>query len=158
MTKEEIQDYTLKITQASKTGIIVILYELADKYLTDARDAFAAGNREEYRKNCMNAQKVIQDLIGALDFKYALAANLYRIYEYIGREISMSVIRNNPDKLLEVKKYLSDLEAAFEKVAKEDKSGPAMGNAQAVYTGLTYGRGRMMDSLTIESSNRGFKA
>ena len=101
---------------------------------------------------------MVQDLIGALDFNYALAAGLYRIYEYIGREISMSVIKNDPDKLLAVMKYLGALKESFEKVAKEDKSGPAMGNAQAVYTGLTYGRGRLMDSLTIESSNRGFKA
>ena len=40
MTKERIREYTLKITNASATGIIVIMYDLAIEYIEEAKKCF----------------------------------------------------------------------------------------------------------------------
>ena len=45
MTDEKKQQYTLKISQASRTQLVVILYEMTLDYLKEAEDA--AGSRDE---------------------------------------------------------------------------------------------------------------
>ena len=158
MTKELIQNYTRKISSASGTEIIVILYELCERYIDDGVVAAKEGNHEEMRIQCGNAQKVLNDLIGALDFTYELAMPLYRIYEYITKEISLAVIKNDPDRMLKCKGFLSSLKESFAKISQEDESGPVMGNAQTVYAGLTYGRGTLNEDVTAQLPNRGYKA
>lgn len=36
MTKEDIRDFSMKITQCSKTGLVVITYEIIENYLNSA--------------------------------------------------------------------------------------------------------------------------
>lgn len=45
MTRELKQEYTLRITQANKTQLITILYEMALLYVDEAKAALAAGDR-----------------------------------------------------------------------------------------------------------------
>lgn len=156
MTKERIQEYTLKITQSSKTELIVILYDLAIEYMDDSMKAFEDNNHDLFRENCKNALNVVKDLVGALDFQYELALPLFRIYEFVEKEISLAVIRNNTKGLVDSKRLLSSLKKSFESLSKQDASGPIMGNTQSVYAGLTYGRGVLNESIASDS-NRGFK-
>jgi len=158
MTKEQIKDYTLRITGSSPTEIIVILFELAVTYIDDAKKAYEKGDRLEFRAQCTNAQKVVGDLMGSLDFTYPLAMPLYRIYEFISGELSRAIIKNDPDILQKSRDYLVSLKDSFEKVASQDDSGPAMTNAQSVYAGLTYGKGTLNESVDTRMPNRGFKA
>lgn len=158
MTRELIQEYTLKISHSSRTEIIVVLFEICEHYIDDAIIAFWADDHDEFKKQCGNAQKVINDLIASLDFDYEIALPLYRIYEYISKEIASAVIKNAANNLATCKRFLSSLKESFEKIAKEDASGPVMGNSQTVYAGLTYGKGSLNENVTATSSNRGFKA
>lgn len=156
MTKDQIQDYTLKISQASRSEIIVILFELAINYLDDATKACNDNNHIEMRSNCAAAVNVINDLMGSLDFTYELAAPLFRVYEYISKEISMSVVKNDAKMLDNPRRYLNKLKDSFEKISGEDTTGPMMDNAQTIYAGLTYGRGVLNESVAAADSNRGF--
>ena len=52
---------------------------------------------------------------------------------------------------------MKKLRSSFETVAAGDKSAPLMDNAQKVYVGMTYGRGRLTESF-INDDNRGFLA
>lgn len=156
MTKERIQEYTLKITNASPTGIIVILYDLAIEYMENAKDCFDKSDHEGARVQCTNAGRVMGDLISSLDFTYEISFPLFRIYEFISKEISMSVIRNDGASLAECIKLMSSLKGSFEELEKQDGSGPAMSNAQTVYAGLTYGKGTLNESTSALSDNRGY--
>ena len=156
MTKEEIKDYSFRITQGSRTDIIVVMYDLAIKYQQDAIKAFNDDDRPEFRAQCLNAVRVVDDLIEALDFSYELAMPLLRVYEYISREISGAVIKNDIEALNRCIRYLGSLKESFEKVAAQDSSGPVMGNSQSVYAGLTYGKGTLNENVTAENMNRGF--
>lgn len=155
MTKDRIQEYTLKITNASPTGIIVILYDLAIEYIGEAKKCFNAGDHEGAKVQCTNAGRVLGDLISSLDFSYGISFPLFRIYEYVSKEVSMAVIKNDGKSLGECTRLLLSLKDSFEQVAKQDTTGPAMNNAETVYAGLTYGRGTLNESTTV-SSNRGY--
>lgn len=158
MTDEMIKDYTLRISQSSRTDIIVILYELAIKYMEDAADAFKCGDHEKARKECTNAGRVFGDLEESLDFSYEIAFPLFRIYEFLSKEVSMAVIKNDAGLLVAPIKLMYSLKESFVKLAKEDSSGPVMGNSQTVYSGLTYGKGTLNDSMDPGRNNRGYMA
>ena len=154
MTNEQIREYTLKITNASLTGIIVIMYDLAIDYIREAQKCFDANDHEGAKVSCTNAGRVLGDLISSLDFTYEISFPLFRIYEFISKEVSMSVIKNDGSALASCIKLLGSLKESFEKLAAQDESGPAMSNTQSVYAGLTYGKGTLNESTS--SDNRGF--
>ena len=156
MTKDRIQEYTLKITNASATGIIVILYDLAIEYIGDAKACFDAGDHEGAKVQCTNAGRVLGDLIASLDFSYEISFPLFRIYEFASKEVSMAVIRNDGSALGDLIRLLSSLRESFEKLSQEDTSGPVMTNTQTVYAGLTYGKGTLNESTSGSSGNRGY--
>lgn len=156
MTKEEIKEYSFRITQGSRTDIVVVMYDMAIKYQKDAIKAFKENDHSEFRAQCMNAVRVVSDLIESLDFSYELAMPLLRVYEYVSREISGAVIKNEIEGLNRCIRYMQSLKESFEKVAKEDSSGPVMGNSQTVYAGLTYGKGTLNENVTADNMNRGF--
>lgn len=156
MTSEKKQEYTLKITNASPTGIIVILYDLAIEYIEEAKKCFNAQDHEGAKENCANAGRVLGDLIASLDFSYGISFQLFRIYEFVSKEISMAVIRNDAERLDSQVGLLSSLRESFEKLSEQDSSGPAMSNAQSVYAGLTYGKGALNESTSYNSDNRGY--
>lgn len=154
MTKDRIQEYTLKISNASATGIIVIMYDLAIEYIGEAQKCFEAADHEGARVQCTNAGRVLGDLISSLDFTYEISFPLFRIYEYVSKEVSMAVIRNDGKALASCIKLLSSLRESFEKLSEQDTSGPVMDNAQTVYAGLTYGKGTLNESTA--ASSRGY--
>jgi len=156
MNTEQIQQYTRRITEATPTGIVVILYELAIGYLEDAKKNNAESLHDEFRQDCLYAQKVLGDLVGTLNFDYELALPLFRIYEFIEKTISQSVIKDDSSELEICIRYLSALKDSFEKIAEEDTSGPVMDNAQTVYAGLTYGKGTLNESVEIGNTSRGY--
>ncbi len=156
MTKERVQEYTLKITNASATGIIVILYDLAIEYITAAKTAFEKNDHADVKQQCASAGRVLGDLIASLDFQYEIAFPLFRLYEYASKEVSMAVVKNDASMLDEPLKIMSELRETFEELAKKDTSGPVMSNTQTVYAGLTYGKGTLNESTSLASENRGY--
>ena len=156
MTKDQVQEYTLKITNASATGIIVILYDLAIEYITAAKTAFEKNDHDDVRQQCASAGRVLGDLIASLDFQYEIAFPLFRLYEYASKEVSMAVVKNDAKMLDEPVRILSELKETFEELAKKDTSGPVMSNTQTVYAGLTYGKGTLNESTSYASDSRGY--
>ena len=47
MTQERKQEFTRRITQANKTQMITILYEMVLDYIEEARDAISVGEKEK---------------------------------------------------------------------------------------------------------------
>ncbi len=158
MTADQKQDYTRRISQANRSQIIVIVYELADLYMQEAAEAFEKGNAEEYTECCHGSMQCLTHLINALDDSYELANPLMSLYVYLNKEISMACARYDTGRLATVRRQLSELAAAFAEVAKADASQPVMENSQTVFAGLTYGKGHLNENLSDQGSNRGFQA
>ena len=155
MTKEKINEYTLRISQANRSELIVILYEMALDYIGAALRALDDSDHDSLRLECGRAGKVVSDLIGALDYKYELSNSLRQVYTFIQSRISLAVVRNSREDLKKAEEMLKKLKGSFEEIAKNDKSKSLMSNQQNIYTGLTYGKKAIYDSLTTEV-RRGF--
>lgn len=156
MTKELKQEYTLRITQANKTQLITILYEMALQYVNEAKEALAAGDRTAFKNAVRRIQGCMCELMDSLHLEYEVAQNLLQLYLYINREVAKAALYNSEENLEHVRPVLENLAAAYRKIEGEDMTEPVMGNTQAVYAGLTYGRDNLMENAADPAANRGF--
>ncbi|MDE6405929.1 MAG: flagellar protein FliS [Lachnospiraceae bacterium] len=156
MTKELKQEYTLRITQANKTQLITILYEMALLYVDEAEAALAAGDRTGLKDAVRRIQGCMCELMDSLHMEYEIAQNLLQLYLYVNREVAKAALRSDAESLKHVRPVLEKLLTAYRQIEGQDKTGPVMGNTQTVYAGLTYGRHDLMESAADPAANRGF--
>ena len=156
MTKELKQEYTLRITQANKTQLITILYEMALLYVDEAEEALSAGDRSELKNAVRRIQGCMCELMDSLHMEYEVARNLLQLYLYINREVAKAALHSDTECLEHVRPVLDKLLSAYKQIEGQDASGPVMGNAQTVYAGLTYGRNDLMENAADPAANRGF--
>ncbi len=159
MKKEAIQTFTARVTQASKSELIVILYEMILTEIEEAKEAYDMGDLSTFDKELKKAQKYINELINALDMGYALSYDLLNLYLYTNKRIITAIIKRNPEPLESAEVVLRKLLVGFEEVSRQDQSGPVMRNTQQLYAGLTYGKGTLNETYIDPSDrNRGFIA
>ncbi len=155
MTKQELKDYGVKVTQASRTGLIVIMYEITIKYLSDACERFNAGDIEEFRLNLRKAKSFINELSASLDMRYPVSGNLFSLYMFMNNALVRADIRRDISETERIIIMLKKLQTAFAEAGKEDSSGPMMENTQQVYAGLTYSKSSLNENMYLDE-NRGF--
>ena len=151
MTDEMKKEFTLKISQANKSRILVLTYELALQYIDDARNA---SDRDEFYRGIQHAKNCVDQLRNVLDYSREISLYLYRIYNYVSVLMDKAMIRRNTVMLSEARALLQKLHDAFDEVAAADTSDPEMKNIETVYSGMTYGRNGIRDNVAV--SNRGF--
>lgn len=156
MTKELKQEYTLRITQANKTQLITILYEMVLIYIDEAEEALSADNRADFKSAIRKIRGCMNELTSSLNFEYDLAQNLLQLYLYVNRELVQASVHCDKENLEHVRLVIGELQKAYKKIEDQDVSGPVMGNTQTVYAGLTYGRNTLTENITDPASNRGF--
>ncbi len=159
MTKEDIKDFTLRISTANKCGLIVILY---DAILTDiraARKCHLNNDMAGFRKEVLDAGRFLNELISCLNFEQEMAYQFMRLYSYCNQRMAYALAGNHVEALNIIEEIITKLRLSFEKLEEQDKSGPMMQNTQAVYAGLTYGRGTLNETyVDPKDYNRGFSA
>lgn len=158
MTKECKQQFTLRITQANKTELIVILYEMILSYLEDAENALENGEIAGFREALRKVRGCFEELVASLNLDYELAARLLSLYMYCNRELIKADIRKESGHLSHVRSVIEKLAVAYREVAKQDDSGPVMQNSQTVYAGLTYGKNSLSENMADQGADRGFRA
>ena len=70
MDRQLKQQFTLRITQANKTELCVILYEMFMTYCSDAICNQEQGDLKEFRLNIQRARGCLKELMGSLHFEY----------------------------------------------------------------------------------------
>lgn len=159
MDQDQKREYTARIAQANRSELVVIIYELFLLAVEEAEKHFGKGELEEGCRCVKRAQGFLQELMGSLDKRYELAAELMRLYRYIYEQLIFSNIRRKMVNGKTVVEVMTKLKEAFIQVAKQDDSSAVMENAQQLYAGLTYGRSSLNEVLlTGNESNRGFRA
>ncbi|MDO5518916.1 MAG: flagellar protein FliS [bacterium] len=157
MEKETLQAYTRRVTQANRSELIVILYELILKDFEEAKQLEEGNN--EYNKVLYHACKCVNELINALDFQYELSFQLMRLYRYVNDCIAKIKVRKDEKIIDSAINTIEGLRVAFVEVAKQDLTGPIMRNTEQVYAGLTYSRGTLNESRLMNAGKtRGFQA
>lgn len=154
MNSELKKEYALRITQANNVQMIIISYEIIETYLDEA------GNADEnaiYKENIEMAKRCIDEMMNNLHYEYELSKNLKVLYLYMKKRLRQAVWEEDKKAVSEVKTMVSELRESYEKIADQDNSAPVMLNTQSVVTGITYGRNQILDEMSQDVSNRGYR-
>ncbi len=157
MTDELKQQFTRRITNANKSELIVILCDMFDIYVSDAKTAIENGNQAVFKNNIRYARAVLSELIDSLNLEYELARNIYQLYRFVERYLIKADIKLDKTYLIPCLNIMRKMNESYEKIAKIDPSGPVMKNTEEVYAGMTYGRTDLNENMNT-AYNRGFWA
>ena len=159
MRKELIQEFSMRVTQASRSELIVIMYEIILADIEYAKETFAKGDTATYEKELTHAGRFVNELMGALDYSIGLSYHLMSLYIFANKQLTAAKVQKQPELLEGVAEIFEKLLAGYQKVSEEDMSGPVMKNTQQVYAGLTYGKGTLNEMyVNMNESKRGFMA
>ena len=158
MDKEKKQEFTVRITNANRSELVVILYDMILVYMDEAKVYLENKNQEQFCEEIKKAQECVKELISALDKQYEIASELARLYLYVNRTLAKVMIKPEETLLASAEKVIKGLRESFVQVAKQDDSPALMGNAQEIYAGLTYGKNSLNENLSDEGASRGFFA
>ncbi len=158
MTKECKQQFTLRITQANKTELIVILYEMILEYIKEAKAALANQEISAFREALRKVRGCLRELNMSLNLDYELAGRLLSLYMYCNRELTKADIRKEEEPMEHVSMVITKLLEAYRELAKQDTSAAVMQNSQTVYAGLTYDKNSLSENMADQGANRGFRA
>lgn len=155
MTKECKQQFTLRITQANATEMVVILYEMLLCYLEEAQAALAEEDKVAFKEAVRKSRGCLNELMQSLNLEYEPAPTLMQLYLFCVRRLAIGEVRRDASALDEIVRVIRPLHDAYEEIAKQNESGPVMNNSQTVYAGLTYGKNTLTENMTDQGTNRG---
>lgn len=156
MTKEVKQQFTLRISRANSTELVVILYEMALQFLEEAKGAYDVSDITGYKEAIRKVRGCINELIQSLHMEYEPAPKLLRLYLFCIRRLAYAEVRKTPEVLEEIHMVLTQLHDAYAHIAPTNTGAPVMSNTQSVISGLTYGKGAALtEDMTCQDSNRG---
>lgn len=159
MTKEQINEFTYRITNANSGQMVVVLYDMELAYIEEALTL--EEDKEAFVLKVRQAQKVHQELMNTLSYEEdaKTALDVMALYLFVNKKLVESVVKRGNVDLEAAIKVLEDLRVGFEAHAKLDQSQPLMQNSHQVYAGLTYGKGYLNESYDVMAQqSRGFKA
>ena len=85
MTQEQIQTYTLRVSQASPCELVVIMYDIILDDIKNAKAAKSAGDEKQYQADLVHAGKFVNELMDALDFSQPISFRLMSLYIYVNK-------------------------------------------------------------------------
>lgn len=155
MTKELKQEYTLRISEANSTELVVILYEMLEIYIEEAKNALNTKDVEVFHEAIRKCTGCVRELTASIVKGSELEGNLTSLYIFCIRELAKAELHYSASELEIVEGIIKKLHSAFKVVADNDNSPAIMGNTQRVYAGLTYGKESLIVHLN-QDSNRGY--
>ena len=159
MTREEIQTYTMQITQANASALLCVAYDLWEHFADEAEAAYENAQTEAYQNACRKLQRTNQEIIAMLNRENACARDVRAIHFYLNQCIVTCMVKRQPVELDRMKQMVQKLHQSFLKLSSQDTEAPLMSNTQQVYAGLTYGKGTLNESMDpLAVKDRGYFA
>ncbi len=155
MTKECKQQFTLRITQANSTEMVVILYEMLLCYLEECEEAIKKSDKKTLVEAVRKARGCLNELMQSLHLEYEPAKELMQLYLFCVRRLARVELKEDMTMVEDVCKVIQPLHDAYAQIAAQNKQGPVMQNSQTVYAGLTYGRNTLTENMADQGANRG---
>lgn len=156
MTKEQIQEFTLRTTQANHTGLMLVMVDVERVYINDAIGCYAKSDLEGYKQNIELAKRVHQELMDAINPANEGGARLLRVLRYMYSLLATSQSKRMPHKLEDCLSLFDNIYKLFTRLNELDTDEAVMKNTHQVYAGLTYGKGFLNESLGDDYRRRGF--
>lgn len=158
MDKDRQKDFARRVSQANKTELVVITYDIIVCEINRAEECIKSEDKEGAREALRSALRFLAEMMSSLDFRYGIAKSLMSLYEYVQRVLVASCVSGEDRGLDSAAGVLKGLGSSFAQIAAQDNSGAVMENTQSVYAGLTYGRGSLNEMNMTDGTNRGFLA
>ena len=110
-----------KINTASPAELTLMLYEGAIKFCNKA--IYAIENKDIVARNLnfQKAQKIITQLRVTLDFKYPVATDFDRVYEYIYRRLVEANIKSDITIAEDALHYIREMRDTWKEVMRRNK-------------------------------------
>ncbi len=154
MNSELKKQYAMRITQANNVQMIIISYEIIETYLDEA---IASGSKDIFAENAKLASRCIEEMMNNLHYEYDFAKALKEMYLYMKSRLRHAVWDDDKEAVKEVKKLVCGLKDSYMSVEDQDSSMPVMQNTQSVMAGMTYGRNQILDEISQDVGNRGYR-
>lgn len=167
MENEKKHSYTARITQANASELVVITYEIIEECIKEAKEDLEMSGKQKteavekgvFEQELERARKLLNELMGSLDFSYEISLSLLNLYRYADKELAEALFGKKKEPLEHAERILGILKEGFEGVASQDSRGPVMANTQKLYAGLTYGKHSLNEVfVNVNEGSRGFKA
>lgn len=108
-----------QLETASQGKLLIMLYDGAIRFLTQAQQAMQEKKWPEAHKFILRAEDIITELMACLKLEVGeVAHNLYRLYEYMNWRLIQANIKRNPEMVAEVQGRLRDLREAWVEAIK----------------------------------------
>lgn len=157
MKEETAKVFTTRITQANKSELVVIMYDIMLASMEEAEDFLLQGDKTGFQRELSRAQRTLRELTATLDMQYEISRQLMPLYLYANRRMIDALRRKDAGPLADVRLVLGPLGKAFSEVAKQDHSPALMEHTQQLYAGLTYGKGTLNETI-VSGTSRGYRA
>lgn len=149
MTKEEMNGFSLRIANSSKTELVVITYDIILNYVDTACSKYKEGDLEAVVFNLQKAKQFVNNLSSCLNFEYSISRELMSLYIYVNNCLTRNIAKRNPADADSIREVISGLRSSFNEISAEDKSGKVMKNSEQVYVGYTYGRTSTLNEVIV---------
>lgn len=111
------------IATATPAELTLMLYEGAIKFGNIAIKAIEEKDVEKAYKNIVKVQNIIAEFRNTLDFKYPVAKDFDRVYEYLERRLIEANISKDKEIMEEVVGHIRSMRDTWKEVMKRAKQG-----------------------------------
>lgn len=110
------------IQTASPAELTLMLYDGAIKFCNIALAALEQNDVQKANTNIIKAEKIIVEFRATLDFKYPVAKDFDRVYDYIYRRLVDANIKKDTDILNEALGYIREMRDTWKEVMKLNRA------------------------------------
>ncbi|MDL2252732.1 flagellar export chaperone FliS [Ruminococcaceae bacterium OttesenSCG-928-I18] len=119
------------LTTMTQGEMLLKLYDETLRQIDLARQYIQTQEIAEMDKAIAKAQKIIRYLRGNLDFRYSVAGNLAKLYDFFGSELMTASVKKDVKPLDDIRPLISDLRNTFEqcdKIERGNRTSQTAGN------------------------------
>lgn len=111
-----------KVLTASPAELTLMLYDGAIKFCNIAVMSIEKQELDKANLNIIKAERIITELRATLDFKYPVAKDFDRVYDYIYRRLLAANIAKDKEILMEATGYIREMRDTWKEVMKLAKA------------------------------------
>lgn len=122
MTKNPYEQYkNNSIATASPAELTLMLYEGAIKFGNIAIKAIEEKDIQKAHVNIVKVQRIIDEFRNTLDFKYPVAKDFDRVYEYLERRLVEANVSKDKEIMEEMVMHIRSMRDNWKEVMKRAK-------------------------------------
>lgn len=113
---------------ASPVQLVIMLYDGALRFMEEGKRAMVAKDYETQNTKLQKAQKIVIELTSSLDFARGgdISKNLFNLYMFVIDEMVAGNIEDNPSRIDNAMKTMSDLREGWIDVERQVKENPGL--------------------------------